>query len=244
MNKIAPLITAGMAILVGLASFQPGVGRGDGRFADVVVDPAKETITLHWKDKVGHVVGNIAALKTVLTEQGRTLVMAMNGGMYTVDRSPVGLYIEDGKVLRTLNTSRGGSDNFHLMPNGVFGLLEDGSAFVCTTEMYPEQKHVRYATQSGPMLVVDGMINANFKQGSQNLNIRNGVGIRKDGQLVFAISKEPVNFHDFASYFKTNGCVNALYLDGAISRAYIPTAGLEQLDGDLGVLIAVSAPSP
>ena len=83
------------------------------------------------------------------------------------------------------------------------------------------------------------VINAQFKQGSINLNIRNGVGIMPDGRVVFAISREPVNFFDFGGWFKTQGCTEALYLDGAISRAYIPEAGMDQRDGQLGVLIAV-----
>lgn len=90
------------------------------------------------------------------------------------------------------------------------------------------------------MLLVKGVINAQFKQGSANLNIRNGVGIMPDGRVVFAISREPVNFFDFASWFKDQGCMDALYLDGAISRAYIPEAGVDQRDGLLGVLIAVT----
>jgi uncharacterized protein YigE (DUF2233 family) len=34
------------------------------------------------------------------------------------------------------------------------------------------------------------------------------------------------------------GCTEALYLDGFVSRAYMPGQGLKQLDGDFGVIIA------
>jgi uncharacterized protein YigE (DUF2233 family) len=213
----------------------------DPRFASRVVDPAKEQVTFHWKDEHGQgkVLGNIGALDQEVKRMGRKLVFAMNGGMYDPQQAPVGLYVEEGRVLHKLNTTKGGSGNFHMQPNGVFGITKEGKAFVHTTAECPATGTLRYATQSGPMLLVKGVINAQFKQGSANLNIRNGVGILPDGRAIFAISREPVNFFDFASWFKAQGCTDALYLDGAISRAYIPEAGVDQRDGQLGVLIAV-----
>ena len=55
--------------------------------------------------------------------------------------------------------------------------------------------------------------------------------------FISRLSRSKVNFYDFASYFKSMGCTEALYLDGFVSRAYMPTQGLEQLDGDFGVII-------
>lgn len=223
-----------------LLGMRPGT---DPRFTVRTVHPGKEAITLHWKDASGHVLGNIGALEQELARQGRTLRFAMNGGMYTQEQAPVGLYVEDGHTLHRLDTSRAAGDNFHMQPNGVFGIHDDSTAFLCTTAAYPLQQHVRFATQSGPMLLVDGVINGQFREGSKNLNIRNGVGIKPGGELVFVISREPVNFHAVASFFRQQGCTDALYLDGAISKACIPEAGLRQLDGQLGVLIAISAPA-
>jgi len=76
-----------------------------------------------------------------------------------------------------------------------------------------------------------------FNMGSTNVNIRNGVGVLPDGSLLFAMSKEKINFYDFALYFKQNGCENALYLDGFVSKTYLPSQGWEQLDGNFGVII-------
>jgi len=229
---------AGLAALLFLG-MRPA---SDPRFASRAVDPAKEQITFHWKDEhgKGKVLGDIGALDQEVKRMGRTLVFAMNGGMYDPQQAPVGLYVEEGRVLHKLNTTKGGRGNFHMQPNGVFGITSEGKAFLRTTSECPSSSTLRYATQSGPMLLVKGVINAQFKQGSANLNIRNGVGIRPDGHVVFAISREPVNFFDFASWFKAQGCTDALYLDGAISRAYIPEAGVDQRDGQLGVLIAVT----
>ena len=90
------------------------------------------------------------------------------------------------------------------------------------------------------MLLIDGEINTAFKQGSTNLNIRNGVGILPDGKVLFAISNTGVNFYDFAEYFKKAGCKNALYLDGFVSRLYLPSKKVTQTDGNFGVMIGVT----
>ena len=49
-----------------------------------------------------------------------------------------------------------------------------------------------------------------------------------------------MSFYDFARYFKEQGCSNALFLDGYISKAYMPELGIEQIDGELGVLIGIT----
>jgi uncharacterized protein YigE (DUF2233 family) len=58
--------------------------------------------------------------------------------------------------------------------------------------------------------------------------------------VVFAISRTEVTLYDFATYFKEMGCTNALYLDGFVSRCYLPEKGWAQLDGDFGVMIGVT----
>jgi uncharacterized protein YigE (DUF2233 family) len=88
------------------------------------------------------------------------------------------------------------------------------------------------------MLVIDGKIHPEFKRGSSNVNIRNGVGVLANGQVIFVMSKKPINLYDFASFFLKAGCINALYLDGFVSRTYLPTQKWEQTEGDFGVIIA------
>ncbi|HEY0978763.1 MAG TPA: phosphodiester glycosidase family protein [Flavobacteriales bacterium] len=212
----------------------------DDRIAFFHADPKKHDIRLHWKDPQGRVLGDLGRLITQEETAGRKLLCAMNGGMFDAHQAPVGLYVENGKELHAINTVTKGYGNFHLMPNGVFGIAGNDSAYVCTTPDQAKVRNVRYATQSGPMLLVNGNINSAFREGSANLNIRNGVGVRKDGTVLFAVSKEPVNFFDFARFFRDQGCLNALYLDGAISRTYLPGQGLDQRDGRLGVLIGIS----
>ena len=90
------------------------------------------------------------------------------------------------------------------------------------------------------MLVLDGQIHPAFKEGSKNLNIRNGVGILPNNKVVFAMSKSEINFYDFAKFFQNLGCKNALYLDGFVSRCYFPEKNWTQTDGNFGVIIGVT----
>jgi uncharacterized protein YigE (DUF2233 family) len=108
------------------------------------------------------------------------------------------------------------------------------------TGQFLKKEMIKYATQSGPMLIIDGQIHPAFKAGSTNVNIRNGVGILPDGRVIFAMSKTAVNFYDFANYFKSLDCKNALYLDGVVSRTYLPERNWIQTDGDFGVIIGIT----
>jgi len=162
----------------------------------------------------------------------------MNAGMYLKDLSPQGLYIEDGNIKSPLDTLTSGYGNFYLQPNGVFYITKDRKAFIKTTKNFKMDKNIAYATQSGPMLLIDGQIHPKFNQGSPNIHIRNAVGILPNGNLLFAMSKKKINFYDFSSYFKQQGCKNALYLDGFVSRTYLPSSNWKQLKGNFGVIIA------
>lgn len=153
------------------------------------------------------------------------------------------MYIENGIMHQELNT-REASGNFYLKPNGVFYLTKNRSAVICATSDFKNEESILFATQSGPMLVHEGKIHDAFKKGSKNLNIRNGVGILPDGKVVFAMSKAEVNLYDFAMYFSELGCKEALYLDGFVSRTYLPSQNWIQTDGDFGVMIAVTEPLP
>jgi len=87
------------------------------------------------------------------------------------------------------------------------------------------------------MLLIDGIYHQKLIKGSTNLHIRNGVGILPNGAVMFAMSKEKVNFYDLATLFKQNGCRNALYLDGFVSQTYLPSSDWVQLQGRFGVII-------
>jgi uncharacterized protein YigE (DUF2233 family) len=211
----------------------------DNRFVSYTVDTNKQDLKLYWKNDKNENFRSIQNLKLWLEEHKRRLVFAMNAGMYKQDNSPQGLYIENQKTLSPLDTSSG-NGNFYLKPNGVFYITTNHIPVICKTTNFKDNGKIEYATQSGPMLVIDGQIHSSFKKGSTNLNIRNGVGILPNNKVVFVMSKNEINFYDFANYFKSIGCKNALYLDGLVSRTYLPEKQWTQTDGNFGVIIAVT----
>ncbi|WP_413228057.1 phosphodiester glycosidase family protein [Acinetobacter terrestris] len=166
------------------------------------------------------------------------LLFAMNAGMYHSDYSAVGLYVEASRQKQKLNTIKQGFGNFHIQPNGVLAWNQDKS-LISTTDDYAKIKfNPDYATQSGPMLVINGKINPNFLQHSDSFKIRNGVGI-KDQTLYFVISNTAVSFYQFAQFFQQELQVsNALYLDGSISSAYIPQLKRADSFFKLGPMVA------
>ena len=214
--------------------------RDNDQFVDYRVDLKKQNLKLYWKDDNNQPFKSLQGLKAWLDKKGQKLVFAMNGGMYKTDNAPLGLFIEETKIIRPLNT-RSGYGNFYLKPNGVFYITTDNTANICITEKFKASSKIKYATQSGPMLISNGQIHSSFKKGSVNLNIRNGVGVLPDGKLMFAMSKTAINFYDFAEYFKKAGCKNALYLDGFVSRTYLPAQNWIQTGGDFGVIIGETA---
>lgn len=219
---------------------------GAARYAVCDFNPQTDEIRLYLKGPDGVPYAEFSRLKAALEAKGQTLVFAMNAGMYHKDRTPVGLYVENGEHHQKLST-KDGPGNFHLKPNGVFWIADDRdggvAAYVDTAENFAAYAHfVRNATQSGPMLVIDGAIHPKFLADATSRKRRNGVGVRDDGTVVFAISDAPVTFHEFARYFRdTLACPNALYLDGTISRLYAPEIGRNEPGLAMGPIVGVVA---
>lgn len=184
-----------------------------------------------------HTFETLAALKK------EKLLFAVNGGMFEEDYSALGLLISNGKKEKNINLRKSSYGNFYLLPNGVFLIDSNNDAFIVKSENYSDKKHKpKFATQSGPMLVIDGNISSHFTKGSKNTVIRNGVGINEKGEAIFVISREPVNFYEFAELFKDElKCKNALYLDGVVSQYFVPSIHQTPNPGlPLGVFITVS----
>ncbi|SHN10617.1 phosphodiester glycosidase family protein [Chitinophaga sp. CF418] len=213
----------------------------DDDIVSYTVDPRIQDLRFYWKDDKGQPLSSIQHLKDLLAEQHLKLVFATNGGMFKPDQSPVGLFIRQQVAETPLDTTSG-NGNFYLKPNGVLYITKERKAVICTTSEFKYSKQIGYATQSGPMLLINGIIHPAFKKGSANVNVRNGVGLLPDGRLVFAMSKSGINFYDFADYFRRLDCKQALYLDGFVSRTYLPAQNWIQTDGNFGVIIGVSEP--
>lgn len=203
------------------------------------VDPKLKEINFYHLDKLSKPIGSLGNLKNIVESGDKKLIFGMNGGMFDKALNPQGLFVQNGIIKNELDTSSSGYGNFYLMPNGVFQIDNNNEANIISTKEYYRSTNVKHATQSGPLLIHNGKINSKLTKGSKNLHIRNGVGILPNGSVLFAMSKNKINFYDFASFFKENGCKNALYLDGFVSRTYLPSKNNLQLDGNFGVMIGI-----
>ncbi len=216
---------------IGCAQSSHGIASHDVLFDNVhyrvvTIDIAKAKLGLHWRDPVGgQPFGGIQALKQWGAEHGQSLLFAANAGIYDAQGEPLGMYVENGTVVKPLNTAHGNpaSGNFSLLPNGVFAVDTAGHAMVTTTADFAAA-HVQpvLASQSGPMLVIDGKLNPAFEATSDSAKWRSGVCAPSPGKATFVVSASPVNFHAFARLFLDKlGCRNALYLDGTLSQIYV-----------------------
>ncbi|MGI8597765.1 MAG: phosphodiester glycosidase family protein [Chitinophagaceae bacterium] len=197
-----------------LPSFKPL----DDRFISYKLDPKKETIQLFWKDEIGDKINTLHNLNDYVSKRKQKLLFAMNCGMFTPEYSPVGLFIQNGKQISKLKICNTSKANFCLQPQGVFYITSANKAGIATAITF-NASGVLFATQSAPVLLENGVINKNLPKGYQ-MN-RNGAGIKKNGEVVLALGKD-VNFHEFAKFFQTQGCTEAMFFDGGVSEVFYP----------------------
>ncbi len=217
------------------------VTHADQAYSVCKVDPGTEDLRLFLNHpETGQPLGSFTNVKRLLRKSGQTLGFAMNAGMYHTDRRPVGHYVESGRKIASVVTSDG-PGNFGLLPNGVFCIRATRADVFETRRFVKEKPACDFASQSGPMLVIDGQLHPKFLPDGHSRYVRNGVGTSGDGATAwFVISDAPVTFHDFASFFRDVLKVpQALYFDGNISRLYAPS--LERYDGGfpMGPIVGV-----
>jgi uncharacterized protein YigE (DUF2233 family) len=205
------------------------------------VDIRSDHLRLYLSDESGTPFNSFQRLADSLVGRGEQLLFAMNAGMYREDYSPVGLMIREGRQVHRLNLATG-YGNFYLKPNGVFVLSASGARLLESSQYRTLQEPVIFATQSGPLLLQAGQINAALSpQGTSRL-IRNGVGVMSADRVVFAISEDPISFYEFALLFRDRlNCADALYLDGNVSSLYSKALKRNDNRVPLGPLIAVTA---
>ena len=202
-------------------------------------NPATEELRTFWRGQSGKPYRTFDTLEAELQRKGRSLRFAMNGGMYQDDLSPVGLYIEDGRVLAPANTAtlrRRPIPNFYKKPNGVFFVGKGKAGILETSRFLAKKPAASFATQSGPMLVIDRKIHPAFIKNSKDLKPRNGVCVARPTEVHFAITRSWVNFYDFARFFRDGlKCGNALFLDGGTAPGlYAPGFGRNDVPGHGG----------
>lgn len=234
------LLLSGCAGLVQAVKNQPCALDPAQPFTVVEVEAGQE-VRLYWRDDAGVPFHTFAQVAAHVRAQGDSLVAATNAGIFEPGFVPTGLYVEAGEELHPINLGEG-EGNFFLKPNGVFLVTEAGPRIVSSEEMADLAGPIRYATQSGPLLLRAGAIHPAFREGSANCRVRSGVGVRPDGSVVLAISNGALSFHAFARFFRDElGAPDALYLDGGISKLYAPGLGRVE-DGQFAAILAVVAP--
>lgn len=229
------LVAAACALL---AVFGGRAQAREAQYTVLRVDPRSDRLALFLDDERQQPFLRLKRLDQWLAAQGKRLRFGMNAGMFEPGYAPVGLFVSEGRQRAALNLAdRGG--NFYLKPNGVF-LLSDRGAQIVESSAYPAvAAGVHLATQSGPLLLLQGKLHPRLDPASRSRHIRNGVAIC-GSEVVFVISDDKVNLYDFARYFRdTLHCSEALYLDGSVSSLYAPGLGRDDNRAALGPMIGV-----
>lgn len=202
-----------------------------------------DEVQVFWKDDKGKPYGNFANLQAALAQRGKRLLFAMNGGIFEPDSAPSGLHVEEARELHPLNRAPG-KGNFFLKPNGVFFIDTHGAHIWETGEFAHSGVRPRVAVQSGPLLLRNDRIHPAFRADSQSRLHRNGVGVTKDGDVIFAITEfdrnNQVNLYGFAEFFRSQGCRDALFLDGDISLMWTPEDGAPRPVNSFGAILGIT----
>ena len=209
------------------------------RFTACRYEAGRDEILLAVADRQGP-LRSFARLKASLGPRALRLRFAMNAGMFDAAGGPVGLYVEDGAEKHAINR-RSGPGNFHMQPNGVFAVDRSGRVAVVPSTAWPRAGFAtRWATQSGPMLVIAGKLHPLVQADGVSRYIRNAVGVADVRTAWLVISDEPVSFGRLARFLRDGlRCRDALYFDGAVSSLWDPTDDRQDARDDLGPLVAV-----
>ena len=170
-----------------------------------------DKIRMYWKDSSGVPFMTFERLRKEHPEAK----FIINAGHFTHDFKPDGLYIENGKKLSPVKEILNPKINLETLPMGVFYLSPQG-AFIKPLRGKFNQKGVTFATQSSPMLVINGRVNPALPRGRHRL--RSGVGILPDGKVYFALLDMELRL--FARHFLDKGCTQALCLNGEVSDSW------------------------
>lgn len=206
------------------------------------VDLRCDTISIHWKDTQGHIYKSFEALNNSVQPQGKQLTFAINGGIYDPGNIVKGLYIENGSLLSPPDTAKG-YGNFYTKPNGIFMLTQNNKANIINTTdyfTYQNKSEIKYAIQSGPLLIDSFKIQQDFPKKVKHKYTRSAVCITDNGELKFVISEHPISLFSFNTFLvKKLKCKKALYLDGAICRMYLPGQNKLSLVGNFASIITI-----
>lgn len=210
------------------------------RFIVCTYDASRHELRLASRRQGGGYLRTFDALALDLDGDAERVRFAMNAGMYNDAGAPIGLYVEDGEERHPLRLTDG-PGNFHMKPNGVFWQDASGAVHVTVSDAYAETpREARWATQSGPMLLIDGALHLEFQNDGPSRYVRNGVGVRDGRRAYFVISSGAVSFGRFARFFRDElHCRDALFFDGSVSSLWAPSLDRRDSAHELGPMIVV-----
>ena len=204
-------------------------------------------LRLFWKDpKTQLPYKRFSKIQHAVQANGERIGAIMNGGIFEPGRIPTGLHVEDGKTLRPINL-KDGDGNFYLKPNGVFSIdANHQPAIIESAEYAASRKQSQLAIQSGPILLHNNKIHPKFSKTSRHRRDRNGIGVTADGRILLACTtanqKKYVTLYEFASFFRAQGCTDALFLDGDLSELIVNPDGPVHVKNEYAAVIVVVKP--
>ena len=252
--RFSPRLLIGLAAVIAVivaVSVWPRGGRADApacasrefegsRFSVCTFDARREDLRLASQSADGTYLRGFERLAAALGRDAARVRFAMNAGMFDNQGAPIGLFIAEGDQQHAISLTDS-PGNFHMKPNGVFWQEENGALHVDTSDIYnAEPRAARWATQSGPMLVINGALHERIQQDGPSRYIRNGVGVRDQHTAYFVISAGAVSFGRFARFFRDElHCNNALFLDGSVSALWSPDLQRRDESERIGPLVVV-----
>lgn len=153
-----------------------------------------------------------------LVQQHNSL-LGINGGFFNTDLMPLGLRIKDGQIISTLKGVSWWS---------VF-YTTNNQANIVTRKAFTNNIHVRFAVQSGPRLLIDGLVPTTLKPGLAN---RSALCITASGAVIIVATENLyITMKDFANILANSeqqgglSCYNAINLDGGSSTQLFAKIG-------------------
>lgn len=150
-------------------------------------------------------------------------IFAITASIVDSSCKPLGLFIVNGETINGINLESTGKGNFYTLENGVLSFIEGGRIVILPSKLFNYEDSIKYAIQTGPMLIWNNTVNSAFNSSSSNTNFRCGVGVfYSEGKefVVFAKSNAPVNFYEFSTLFaEVFKCNRALALESGNSCA-------------------------
>lgn len=186
-----------------------------------------------WQDSNGHhwKYNNILNLQN----HDKRLRFATEATMYGSYYTPIGLYVENGKVVHKATIARKGDNSNFGMQQCIFAITWQDKAKIVPISQRNTSEY-KHAVQVAPMVVVNGKINPKLTK-SKSIDFRAGYGILPNGNVLFLITQDAVTFQQFAQLFVDRKCINAAYIDGGYDDFYwTPT---HERHCDFGIMVGV-----